>query len=211
MEDMARHCGIHRGPVEDIVARLGATAGGRAHVTLGDIIAAFGDRSFLPVMMVPALLVFSPLSGIPLLPTVCGLLIALIAAQMIWPGRNALWLPRRLTRLRLSGDRARRAVHWLGRAARWLDARARTRLGFLVTRAPGRKLLETCCLVAGLSMPFLELVPFSSSVLALSVLLMSTGMLSRDGLFALSGLAVMSLAPVVPLLAVGAVLGLGGG
>jgi hypothetical protein len=203
-EPPGTHC---PGPVEDIVARLEDAARGRARVTLGDVMAAFGPAAFLPLLMVPALLVFSPLSGIPLLPTVCGLLIALIAAQMLVPGRQTLWLPDRLMRLRLRGDRARRAAGWLGRVARWLDQRARVRFGLLVSGFQGRVFVASCCMVCGLAMPFLELVPFSSSLLALAVLLLATGLLTGDGLFALAGLAIMGLAALVPLLALGAVLG----
>jgi hypothetical protein len=198
--------------VEDILARLDATAQGE-RVTLGDVLAAFGRRSFLPMLMVPALLVLSPLSGIPLFSTVCGLTIALISAQMLWPGRDCLWLPARLTRQRVSGARARRAVARLGRLARWLDRHARGRGGLLVGHRPGRAALELCCLLAGAAMPVLEVVPFSSSVLGLAVLLIATGLLTRDGLFAAAGLAVLVAAPLLPALLLDGVLdrALGGG
>ena len=184
-------------PVQDIVARLDATSQ-RDRVTLGDVLEAFGRRSFLPVMMVPALLVVSPLSGIPLFSAVCGLTIALIAGQMLWPGRDCLWLPARLTRQRVSGPRARQGIARLGRLARWLDTHARARFGPLVRRRPGTALLELCCLVAGLAMPVFEVVPFTSSVLGLGVLLIATGLLTRDGLFAVAGLAVLLAAPLLP-------------
>jgi hypothetical protein len=49
-------------------------------------------------------------------------------------------------------------------------------------------------------MPFLELVPFSSSILGLSVVLISSAFLTRDGLYALAGLGVFAVAPMIPLL-----------
>ena len=191
------------GPVQDIVARLDDTAKGRVRVTLRDVVEAFGRRSFLPMLMVPALLVVSPLSGIPLFSTVCGLTIALIAGQMLWPGRDHLWLPERLMRRNVSGARARQAVARLGRLAHRLDGLARDRLRWLVTAGPGRRLLETCCLLAGLAMPVFELVPFTSSILGFAVLLMATALLTRDGLFAILGLGVLIGAPLVPALLVG--------
>ena len=195
------------GPVQDIVAHLDDTAHDAERVTLGDIVEAFGRRSFLPMLMVPALLVLSPLSGLPLFSSVCGLTIALIAGQMLWPGRDHLWLPERLMRQQVSGDRARRAVARLGKLARWLDARARDRRHVLVAQRPGRQILETCWLVAGLAMPVFELVPFTSSILGFAVLLMATALLTRDGLFGLLGLAVFVAAPLVPSLIIGNVLG----
>jgi hypothetical protein len=194
------------GPVTDIVARLDDTAQGRERVTLRDVVEAFGRRSFLPMLMVPALLVVSPLSGIPLFSSACGITIALIAAQMLWPGRDHLWLPEGLMRRNVSGARARQAVARLGRLAHRLDGLARDRLRWLVAAGPGRWLLETCCLLSGLAMPVLELVPFSSSILGFAVLLMATGLLTRDGLFALLGLGVLVVAPLAPLLLVGNIL-----
>jgi len=41
-------------------------------------------------------------------------------------------------------------------------------------------------------MPFLEIVPFSSSVLGAAVLLFATSLLIHDGLFALFGMAAMT-------------------
>ncbi len=193
------------GPVEDIVATLDSTSQ-RDRVTLGDAVAAFGRKSFLPMLMAPALLVVSPLSGIPLFSSVCGLTIALISAQMLWPGQDYLWLPDRLTRQQVSGERARNALARMSRLARWLDSHAKARFSFLVTRRPGRRLLETCCFLAGVSMPLLEIVPFSSSLLGLSVLLMATGLLTRDGLFAVIGLGVLVSAPLIPFLVVETVL-----
>jgi Exopolysaccharide synthesis, ExoD. len=43
--------------------------------------------------------------------------------------------------------------------------------------------LEILCLVSGLAMPFLEVIPFSASIVASGVLLLTLSMLTRDGLF----------------------------
>jgi hypothetical protein len=197
-----------RGPVQQIVARLDETAQ-HDPVTLGEVVEAFGERSFLPLLMVPALLVVSPLSGIPLFSSICGVTIAIIAAQMVWPGRDCLWLPGKLTRRHVSGARARDGVARLAKLARWLDGHARARWRVLVHR-PGRKVVEGACLLSGLAMPFLEVVPFSSSILGFAVLLMATGLLTKDGLFALAGLIVMAAGPVIAVTAFGAVFGRGG-
>lgn len=197
------------GPVQDIVARIDAAAQGE-RVSLGEVVAAFGRRSFIPVLMVPALLVVSPLSGVPLFSAACGIAIALISAQMLWPGRETLWLPDRLMRQQVSGARARRAAGALGRLARWLDGHARNRLRVLVVRTPGRSVLEAFCMLAGVAMPVFEVVPFTSSTLGFGVVLIATGLLTRDGLFAVAGMAVLVVAPLVPVVILGGLLGTGG-
>lgn len=165
-------------------------------LSLGDVIEAFGDRSFVPVLMVPAILVVSPLSGIPFFSSLCGLSIALVAAQML-VGRDHLWLPARLSRVTVEDTRVHRALRQIRGFARWLDRKARDRFRFLVA-GPLSKLSQALCMLCGLSMPFLELVPFSSSILGTAVLFFATGFLARDGLFAVVAVAVMCLAALVP-------------
>lgn len=176
-------------PITEIVERMADTAQGE-RVTMGDTLEAFGRRSYLPVLIVPALVVMSPLSGVPLMSSICGAVIALISAQMILPGVGSLRIPGFIARRNISGRRARAATAKLSRLAHWLDSRAQTRLKWLID-PPGRTVLEVVCLLCGLAMPVLELVPFSSSILGGAVLLIATGLLARDGLFALAGLAVL--------------------
>jgi len=165
--------------------------------TLGALIQGVGTTSFVPVMMVPALLVFSPLSGIPFLPTICGLLIALIAFQLV-VRRKHLWLPEVLMRRHLNGARLGKALHWLEGAADWLDRRSRKRFAAL-TADPLVILPQIACIFCGLAMPFLELVPFSSSILAAAVLFFSVSFLVRDGLFVILGWTLMGLASLIPI------------
>lgn len=186
------------GPVTigDIVARLERLSG-RASVTLGDILASFGQASFVPALMLPALLVFSPLSGIPLFSSICGLTIAAVSAQMLLRRRH-IWLPRMLRDRAVSGPRLRQALGTMARAGRWIDRNTGERL-HLLTAQPMASLFTLVCFCAGLAMPFLELVPFSSSILGLAVLLIAAAFLTRDGLFALAGLAIFAVAPTIPL------------
>ena len=195
-------------PLTEIVERLADTAQG-SRVTVGETLEAFGRRSYLPLLIIPSLTVMSPLSGVPLLSSVCGAIIAIISAQMVFPGMRSLWIPDFIARRQVSGRRARAAIGRIGKIAYWIDEHARDRLNWLID-PPGRTVLEFMCLLCGLAMPFLELVPFSSSIIGSAVLLIAAGLLTRDGLFALAGLAVIPVFGI--LLAVGLeTLGLAGG
>ncbi|MBD3625216.1 MAG: exopolysaccharide biosynthesis protein [Rhodobacteraceae bacterium] len=171
---------------------------------LRDLVEGFGRSSFLPVMVVPALLVVSPLSGIPLFSSACGLTIVFVAAQMLWPGRDHLWLPDFLMDRTINGEKARKAMPKIRKAASWLD-RCATGHGWRLMRRPVRLLLEALCLLCGAAMPFLEVVPFSSSILGFAVLMFSTALLTRDALFAGVGLLTVSAAVFVPLKVLGAI------
>lgn len=194
---------VGQGPVHQVIDRLDALTQ-HEELELEDILDAFGATAFVPVLMVLALIVVSPLSGIPFLPTFFGLTIGLVSAQMLF-GRPRIWLPGFLMRRRLSGARLHGALGRLRRFAGWLDRTARNRLRLLVS-PPLDLLPKTACMVCGLAMPFLELVPFSSSILGAAVILFSTGLLTRDGLFALIAYGMMGLAALVPFAVYGGVI-----
>ncbi len=189
-------------PVGEIVDRLEAVVA-RGAPSVGSLVENFGSSSFLPAMMVPALLVVSPLSGIPLFSTVCGLLIAFISAQMLM-ARDHLWLPRRLMGLGVDADRAGAVLHKVRRLSDWLDRNSRSRMR-MMTSGPARTGMKVLCLLCGAAMPFLEIVPFSSSLLGGAVVLMATALLARDGLFALAGSLAVLGAASIPLTVLGVV------
>lgn len=183
-------------PVRHVVDRLEERAQ-EDSVTLRNLVEACGTASFVPAMMVPALLVVSPLSGIPLFSSFCGITIAFIAAQMLFK-RSHLYLPDAVTRRKVSGDRLRGGLKKMRRVADFLDRHThKGRLRQLVGRG-GRILPQLLCVIAGALMPLLEIVPFSSSILGAAVLSFSVGLLTRDGVFVLAGMAIMGTAAVVP-------------
>src|SRR6056297_2327678 len=198
LEGAAAPGGATVGPVQAAIRRLDALTE-RDGLDLGDILDAFGEAAFLPV-----LIVVSPLSGIPLLPTFFGMMIALVSLQMI-RGTPRIWLPGVVRRRRIPGARLHAALDRLRGFADWLDRSARDRMGVLVS-PPLDLLPKAACALAGAAMPFLELVPLSSSILGVAVALFATGLLTRDGLFALMATAIMGLAALVPLAVYGKIL-----
>lgn len=168
-------------------------------VRIRDMVEEFGQATFIPLLMVPALLVVSPLSGIPLFSSVCGLTIALIASQLLI-GRKRLWLPDFLLRREIKGDRAHGAIGKIRKFAGFLDRHAHQRLSFLVN-PPLNKLGQMMTMLCGLAMPFLELVPFTSSILGVAVVLFSVGFLTRDGIFVLAAMILIVAAGIIPVFA----------
>ncbi|MEX5728225.1 hypothetical protein Ga0609869_001578 [Rhodovulum iodosum] len=173
-------------PVTTVLEEVAAVARDDV-VSIRALFEALGTASYAPLMMAPALAVVSPLSGIPGFSSLCGITISIFAAQMAVRRRH-VWAPRWLMQRRIRARQVRHAVDWLRRPAAWLERIARPRLAALVT-PPLLRLLQVLCLVAGLAMPFLELVPFSSSLLGASVVMLSVAMLTKDGLLALAGMA----------------------
>jgi len=92
--------------ITDLIGRVREGAGGE-RVSVGEIVESLGQDSLPPNLMIPAFAVASPLSGVPLFSSICGLLIALVSAQMLI-GRDHVWLPGFLMRRQVSGDRLRK-------------------------------------------------------------------------------------------------------
>ncbi|VDS08333.1 Exopolysaccharide synthesis, ExoD [Paracoccus haematequi] len=157
--------------------------------TVGQIVESLGENSLTPNLIFVALAVVSPLSGIPLFSSICGITIALISTQML-VGRDHLWLPGFVMSRQIDSGRLDRALQALRRPAGWLDRITRPRLRLLV-RGPVRKLTQALCMICGMTMPFLEVVPFTSTLLGAVVSLLAFGMLARDGLFTVLGLAAL--------------------
>ncbi|SDO71534.1 Uncharacterized conserved protein [Lutimaribacter pacificus] len=172
----------------DVVDRL-HDAAHDDHTSFGDIIEGLDRASFVPVLMAPALAVITPLSGIPLFSSFCGILILLVAGQLVF-GRHHLWLPHWLMRREVPSDKLRKAAEWLRRPARWIDRQTGKRLSFLV-RPPADRLIYLVCALCGAAMPVFELVPFTSSILGAAVTLLALTILLQDGVLALLGLAVI--------------------
>ncbi|HKL56473.1 MAG TPA: exopolysaccharide biosynthesis protein [Roseovarius sp.] len=160
--------------------------------SLGEVIDAIGYASYTPLLMVPALALVSPLSGVPGFTTVCGILIASVSAQMMLR-RPTLWLPAWLRRRSMSSQRACKVVNWFRIPARWLDDVTRQRFSMLVT-TPFSILPQAVCFFLGAIIPLLELVPFTSSILGGVIGVLAAGMFARDGLLVLVGMLLAALA-----------------
>ncbi|POF30438.1 exopolysaccharide biosynthesis protein [Roseibium marinum] len=158
----------------------------REEVSVANLLSAFGQAGFAPLLFIPALAVVTPLSGIPAFSSLCGIMIFLIATQWL-TGREDIWMPSWLTRRCISGGKLKVAMSKMRPLAAWLDGHSRKRLRFLFHR-PFRYLLPLACMILGASMPLLELVPFSSSFFGAAICLIAVALITRDGLYALIAL-----------------------
>mgnify|MGYP000123712081 FL=1 len=158
-------------------------------VSVRDVMARIGTTSFAPAILIPALVLVSPISAIPGMPTIGALIILLITAQKLLR-REHLWLPDILMRRRVGAERMRQAHAFLRKPAAWIDRHSRGRLR-LLTIKPMRVTATLAIFLTALTWPFLELIPMFTSVSAFAVALLAIGLLTRDGLFMAAGYAVM--------------------
>ncbi|MBD3665008.1 exopolysaccharide biosynthesis protein [Sulfitobacter aestuariivivens] len=154
-------------------------------VSVEDVVEEFGDRSITPFILLVSVLMITPLSGIPGMPTISAAIIVLLSAQALL-GRRRVWLPQVLLQRSMSARRLRWAVSWLRRPSTFFDRHAHKRLQILV-KGPGRYLTLLMCALIPLGWPLLELVPLVTTFGASIVGLFAFGLFTRDGLYVLVG------------------------
>lgn len=145
------------------------------------------DRAFALLVVLLGLPNCLPMP--PPIPLVCGLLLGLVAAQIV-AGRAAPWLPRSLLSRSLPRgevDRAvSRAVPILRRLERW----SRPRLTLFDT---GFSMRLMGCLLLALSIGLLVAAPLVGQIpIGLAVCLVGLGLVERDGIVVSAGLVVGS-------------------
>lgn len=160
-------------------------------LTLGEILSRIGRRSFAAILLVIGLLMVSPLSAIPFLPSLMTLVILLIAGQAIL-GRHHLWLPGFLTRRRIGSDKLHKALDSLIRPAAWIDRRRSGRWTVL-TLWPLSIIAYVMIIAVALTWPPLSFVPFSATLSAVGISFLAAGQTLRDGIFVLIGYVYLGL------------------
>lgn len=174
-----------------LVSRLESLVG-RERVSMRAVVEVAGQAALLPALTLLSLMIVSPISGVPFFSSISGLVIVLISVQLLMNKRE-LWLPDFLMRREIPGKRLATALRWMKRAADYLERFTRTgRLPYLVSDTMLKPRL-VICLIAGLSMPIFEIVPFSSTFLAAIVLMFALSIMTNDGIFVLLGSVILAL------------------
>lgn len=176
--------------IEDVLGCVEEAGSNGARVSVADIIEHIGPGAFAPLMLVPALVMISPLTAMFGVATICGLVIALIALQMVI-GSERLWLPGFVLRQTVSSHKVDRVARWFTRPARVVDGMTGRRLPALVD-PPLSRFWALLCLFLALVVPAFELVPMSATIIACAIALFALAMLAHDGLLALVGLSVLA-------------------
>lgn len=155
-------------------------------VSLADMRDAVGQRGYGPFLFVPAILEVSPIGGIPGIPTLLGVIVAIFALQML-AGRKHFWIPEFLGKRSVDGHKLQKAVDKMRPVLRFLDRIIRPRLSWL-TRRPFLQLIAVLCVLCAAMAPPLELVPFASSLPFGAIALFGLGLTAHDGFVVLLGM-----------------------
>ncbi|NIZ10418.1 exopolysaccharide biosynthesis protein [Pseudooceanicola sp. HF7] len=173
--------------LEDILDALSNVGdeGEDSEVSVEEVLTEVGTRSFAPIILVPSLILISPISGIFGLPTIGAIFILLITVQKLL-GRPHVWMPGMIRRRKVTREKLGKAIDWLRRPCAWVDRQTHKRLTVLVSRPARLVTLLVICAIC-LIIPALEILPMVTSLFATAISFFAIALLARDGLFTLLG------------------------
>ncbi len=169
--------------LETLLTQIEAAADDSEAVTINAVMDAIGRRSFGPILLAVGLILASPLSGVPGLPTLAAILVLLIAVQLLMQ-RDHFWLPGWILERSIAASRIQRAMKALKTPARPIDKLLRPRLPWL-THARGSKAMAGVCILIVAVVPPLELMPFGGSIAGAVLAIFGLSLCTGDGLLAL--------------------------
>ena len=101
----------------ELLERLRANTEGQVQVSVGDVLAAVGERSFGPMVLIAGVITLAPLIGdIPGVPTLLGLMVLLTLGQLIFQ-RHSIWIPSKLARRNIEREKLARGLDWMNKPA----------------------------------------------------------------------------------------------
>jgi len=181
----------------DVLGELDELAANHDEVRVADVLDDFGARSFGPFIMIPAVLEITPVGGIPGVPTVLALFIALIAVQLLI-GRDHVWMPQFVQRRAVGSKNLHKAVGKLKGMANFLDRHSKGRLEGL-TKGTAIKLVAAVIIALCCTVPPLEFLPFASTIPMLAIAVLGLALTVRDGALLLGSLLFAGLATALGL------------
>ncbi|WP_250464108.1 exopolysaccharide biosynthesis protein [Microbulbifer litoralis] len=168
--------------LHQLLDHIARTAERQERVSLDMVVRAVGQRSFAPLLLLVGIILFSPISGIPGVPTLMAILVLLVAVQLLL-GRRHFWLPQWMLKRSISEKKLLKALDWLRRPARFIDRWLQPRLTFLVRRT-GTYAIAAICAVIALGLPAMEIIPFSATTAGLALTAFGLALVTHDGLLA---------------------------
>lgn len=171
-------------PLEGILDRAREAADGE-QVDLKDLVQAFGDRAFGPVMILCSLFLMTPIGMIPGLPAAFGLIVIIFAMQLLFR-RDYPWMPEVLRKVKISDTALEKTQTKVSPLLRKIDNVIHPRLPW-VTSGPMQALTALLAILLAITLAPLGLVPFGVVAPAFIIGLLGLGITARDGVLIIIG------------------------
>lgn len=166
--------------IEGVIDELLVSASEDHDPTVSHLLESFGSQAFGPLLLVPGILMVSPLSGIPTVPTLLACWVGLVCFQLL-RGHSSVKLPRWLSEKSLDGDKLTSALKTVKPAARAFDQVFHARLQFMFSKV-ARIAAGCLAILLALSIPPLELLPLAALIPGCAIAILGVALTTKDGL-----------------------------
>ncbi len=174
---------VPNAPLSTILRRIDSLTKEQETISFGNALDAAGQHSFAPILLTIGLIMMAPgPADIPGVPVVLGVLIIIVAAQILI-GRKHVWMPQWIERRKIRSKRVHTMIDHVMPWAQRLDRITKPRYSWLLRHAGGGIVAIACILIA-LTTPLLEFVPMSANVAGAAIATFALAVLSKDGLLA---------------------------
>ena len=169
--------------VSNLLQKLLDGADGK-RLSIGDVIGQLGSRAFDPIMFIGAVLLISPIGGIPGATAVLGTMILLVAVQSVFTQQP--WLPAWVRERSASASKAKKflkkTIPYLERMEQYTKAR-----WLPLTQGPLQHLSALIIALLAITTYPLGLIPGGLILPGLAIAFLSTARFHSDGLMMLIG------------------------
>lgn len=162
-----------------VIDQLEQGSEGSDSVRVEDAMEAFESRLFGPMLVLPGLVLLTPLGGVPLAPAILGVMVAIIAGQRL-VGLKSPWVPKWVRQRGVNREKAVKAFKKVRPLTRWVDKLLKPRLTVL-TEGPAEIGAALLALLLGASIPVVGLVPLAAMAPGAGLVLIGVALIARDG------------------------------
>lgn len=170
--------------LQELLDRMEEAAEEGDQVSIDDMLDLVGRRSFGPVLLLAGLITLAPLVGdIPGVPTIMGVIVFLIAIQLLLR-RKHIWFPRWLLKRSVDSDKLKKALRWMRKPSRYIDRVIRPRLEWFAGGKANYS-VAVFCLIIAIAMPVMEVIPFSANLAGAALTAFGLALVAHDGVLAI--------------------------
>ncbi len=170
------------------------------NITLETILHNLNNRGYAPLLIVPSLIILSPVGAIPGVPAILGLFIFFVAFQMML-GRSEPWLPSFVKKLKFETKSFCSGLEKSEPILKKIERVIKPRYCFLATNKLAYFFVSIMSVILSMGVVSIGFIPFLPDLLVLPILFFSIGLLTQDGIVIILGMIALLIAlTVLPLI-----------
>lgn len=158
---------------------------GDSKVSVGDILESLKHKGFGAFFIAPAIITILPTGAIPGVPAVCGILLLLIAVQIVF-GREHPWIPRKIKNIKFSRKKYKNAIAKAKPYIEKIDKYIHPRLE-LLTKGVMKQISAVVSIALSIAIITVGFIPMAPALFGSAILWIGIGFSARDGALILLG------------------------